>query len=118
MFYLIKCLAFGLLIVSLVYGIFSFLTNIFNGESSANSECNNSVYCNFQNNASNRNKTEPQITMIIEWWLGLIYCIFWLIAARMVKIIGKEKDEIIYQKVKRAGDTAIRIKNLPYGQYS
>lgn len=53
--------------------------------------------------------------MLVQWWLGLAYCIFWLIAFRFVKYYGRQKNEIIDKKLNSASDKTIKITNLPYG---
>jgi hypothetical protein len=46
---------------------------------------------------------------MVQEWLGLSFCIVWILMVRAIKYVGKEKDRIIDMKVRSASDYAIMI---------
>ncbi len=54
----------------------------------------------------------------MQQWLGLAFCIIWIFGIKFILYYGKKKNEEVDNKLKSAGDCAIRVSNLPYGEYS
>lgn len=64
-------------------------------------------------NAENLN----QASMILDW-LGLAVMILWIFISRLVKHYGFYENEIIDQNLKSSSDYAIKIDDLPQGEYN
>ncbi len=90
MFMFVKALSIIMLFVLLIYGLFAIVTNLMGGQTPEANTCD-SDYCRFVNNSSNKNKIQPSIMMIIQWWLGLFFCVIWLFSTRVIKYYGKKK---------------------------
>ena len=56
--------------------------------------------------------------MVIQWWLGVVFTVVWLIATKVIKAHGKIMDKKIDQMLDSASDQAIFIKNLPQGDFT
>jgi hypothetical protein len=96
----------------IIYGIFAIVTNQMGGESPYTAACTDRL-CKFTVNSTNNNKIWPHYMMVIQWWLGLGFCVVWLLITRGVKYYGIKKNNQIDKKLISASDKAIMIMNLP-----
>lgn len=50
-------------------------------------------------------------------WLGMVICIFFCIVLRIAKLKAKLIDEMIDSNVETPSDHAIKLENMPRGDY-
>lgn len=112
----LKYITAALLTICVVYGIYALVTNLI-GNTVDNSECDNE-YCVFRNSSSDDNKFEPQIHQVVQVWLGLFFCIAWIFLLRVIKYFGRRTTHKLDDRFKTASDYAVKIENLPFGEYS
>jgi hypothetical protein len=122
-FYLLRILAIVLMIFITVYAIFAIATNLLGTtpittNSLHSSAACTSSYCSFRDNASDNYKMNEEYLGDVQLWLGLTAMILWAIASRVVKYIGTIKNEEIDKDLTSASDFAIKISNLPYGEFN
>lgn len=113
-FVFLKTYAILMALALIIYGLFALATNLMGGNALSSVNCTDD-WCRFINNSANNNKIEPHPLMIVQWWLGLFFCIIWLIATRVVKFDGRKMNIEIDRKLVSASDTAILIRELPQG---
>lgn len=56
--------------------------------------------------------------MQIQVWLGLVICIIWLMAIRIIRSMGRIFNRKIDASLDSSSDYAIQIYNLPFGEYT
>ncbi len=120
-FYLMKALALALFLFILVFALFALASNLLGHTplttNSLHSACT-STYCSFRDNTSDNYKLNQEYLSSVQAWLGLAAMIVWVIASRIVKYVGKIKDEEIDRDLTSASDYTIKIGELPYGEYN
>ena len=55
---------------------------------------------------------------MIQSWIGVGFCIIWVFMIRIVKYIGRWTNITLDSKWSSASDFAIKIENLPFGEYN
>lgn len=116
-FMFIKTYAIVMLLALIIYGAFALTTNLLGGSTPSSNVCTDD-WCRFINNSANNNKIEPNPMMIVQWWLGLIFCVIWLIATRVTKYNGRKMNVEIDKKLTSASDKAVLIRKLPQGDFT
>jgi hypothetical protein len=104
-------------LVLLIYGIFALTTNFMGGQNIQSENCTD-FWCTFTHNSANNNKIQPETMMVIQWWLGVVFTVVWLIATKVIKVHGRIMDKKIDHMLNSASDKAIFIKNLPQGDFT
>jgi hypothetical protein len=51
-------------------------------------------------------------------WIGLASMCLWILISRFLKYYCFYKDQLIDENLKSSSDYAVKIDNLPYGEYS
>lgn len=101
----------------IIYGVFALTTNLIGGATDSSNICTDD-WCRFIYNSANNNKIEPHPMMIAQWWLGLVFCIVWLMATRVTKHNGRIMNKEIDRKLASASDKAVLIRKLPQGDFT
>lgn len=90
MFMFKRALFVNLVVVLLIYGMFSLITNLLGSKLNPDKNCeNNDSYCRFVMRASNEDKIDFNYTTEVQLWLGLVFCIIWIFTLRFIKYLGR-----------------------------
>jgi hypothetical protein len=118
---MMKVMAVVLSIFIAVFALFALATNLMghtpNTTNSLRSTCTSS-YCSFRDNTSDNYKLNQEFLGDVQVWLGLAAMVIWVISSRVVRYVSKIKNEEIDQHLTSASDYAIKIGELPYGEYN
>lgn len=120
-FYMLKALAVALIFFILIFALFAVATNLLGTTPSvytASIAACASSYCDFRDNTSDNYKPNQSQLGVIQGWLGLAAMVIWVILSRIVKYVGREKNREMDRDLISASDFAIKIGNLPYGEYN
>jgi hypothetical protein len=117
-FFFLKTVAFNLLSFVCILSIFSLATNLLGDTSMAVSSSCASSYCTFRDNVSDGHKYNAERLSSIESWLGLAAMIVWIAVSRTMRYFGELNNLDIDKNLKTASDYAIKIGNLPDGEYN
>lgn len=76
--------------VLLVYAIYAFATNLTGDKADVAEDCQNDQYCEFKREVSDENKDYDNSQLLLaQQWLGLSFCIIWIISLRIIKYFGR-----------------------------
>lgn len=117
-FYFLKGIAINVLIFVLVFDIYSMATNLMGVKNMSTSTTCASSYCIFRDNVSDGHKFNKDALGFIQSWLGLAAMAIWIILSRIIKYVGAIKNKEMDKNLTSASDFAIKIANLPYGEYN
>lgn len=98
-----------LIVVILIYCIYALLTNLIGSEAVVTKSCSEDLYCKFKQIISDENKPLTHSLHTVQSWLGLVYCIVWILLNKMLKYVGQERNRIIDEKLKSASDYAVKV---------
>ena len=102
----------SILIIALIFGVFGVTTNLM-GNSVDLGQCD-TAYCTFRAISSDENKFNPDILSRVQIWLGLVFSVLWIFILKVIGYYGSKKKRLKFQT---ASDFAIKIENLPKGEY-
>ena len=119
-FNLLKGLFISFMLMVVIYSFYAIAKN-YQGENylaaSPSDTCDNS-YCQFKDRVSSYNLTDVNYVTDVLNWMGLASMIFWILVGRFLKYYCFYKDELIDQNLKSSADYAVKIDNLPSGEYN
>ena len=103
----------------LIYGVFSLVTNLISEESAQNCDKPGGLFfmCELKVETEIANKKGRDEYLIPQLCLGLVMCIFWSISLRLIKALGRRKNQEIDDKLHSSADTHIFLENLPVGNF-
>lgn len=104
-----KAAAAILFFIIIIYCLFGLITNLIGSEADVTKTCTQDLYCKFKQKMSDENKQSNLAFIEVQNWLGLAFCIFWVLSSKVLKLFGQEKNRIIDEKLKTASDTAIKV---------
>lgn len=117
-FYFLKGIAINVLLFLLIFDIFAMASNLMGEKNIATSTICTSSYCTFRDNVSDGHKYNKDVLGSIQSWLGLAAIIVWILLSRIMKYVGAIKNKEMDKNLTSASDFAIKIGNLPYGEYN
>lgn len=56
--------------------------------------------------------------MIAQQWLGLLMCIIWSIGVRLIRKLGRKKNQQIDDELDSSSDYTVFLEKLPLGSYN
>lgn len=112
-FFFLKALCLCLLALAVTQGVFALGSNL--GGLRADKGCRWS--CGWRDWTSHYNKENDWFAEI-QGWLGLAGMFVWIVLARFLKYYGGERSALIDRSLTSASDYAIKIDNLPAGEFN
>lgn len=110
-----------LVIIAIVYGLYSIITNLMSAPEVGNSCANPgmlSFLCPLKVQVTTLNKLSNDLFMQIQAWLGFLLCVIWIVAIRVLRSMGRILNKRIDSLLDSSSDYVIQIYNLPYGGYT
>jgi len=77
-----------------------------------------STYCQFKDRVSSYNLIDANYVVDVLNWMGLASMVVWILLARFLKYYCFYKDKLIDDNLKSSSDFAVKIDNLPMGEYN
>lgn len=110
-----------LLIIALLYGLYSVITNLMSAPE-IGSSCDKpgmlSFLCPVKMQVCTLNKLNNNTLMQIQVWLGFLLCVIWIVAIRVIRSMGRILNKRIDSLLDSSSDYVIQIYNLPSGGYT
>ena len=112
-----KGIVANMLVAVLMFGIFTTLANLYGGDGPSTLDNCMDTKCIFLNNSSARNNLDDYLTNI-EYILGMVLCLVWVFTLRFIRYYGRRKNKLLDEHLNSSADYAIKLSNLPFGEYS
>ena len=56
--------------------------------------------------------------MTYQVWLGLLFCLVWILGMRIIRNMGRNLNRKVDQFLDSSSDYVVQISNLPEGTYT
>ena len=103
----------------LIYCLYSFISNIVTNDSLQNCDKPGTLafLCQVKVKGAMDNKKNQNNLILIQMWLGFVFCLVWSVGARLIRVLGRKKAQKIDDLLESSSDNNIFIEKLPVGDY-
>lgn len=84
-----KAAAFMLFCIVIIYGLFGITTNLIGKSADVTINCSQELYCKLERRMSDENKQNNFTFLAVQGWLGLAFCVFWVLSTKIIKLFGQ-----------------------------
>ena len=71
--------------------------------------------CPYKVASSVDRKVKDSVKFNVQLWLGLAACLIWIIAVKLIRVLGRRKNREVDEFLNSSSDYSIKIDKLPFG---